>query len=624
MGFNNSRHSGWFVGFLWLFFQDYTYAQKAKIPLLKHQFEQATSDSVRSRLLTELGHVYTDESNDSCFYFLNQALQLAQKSGNSVSITRAMCQLGKANLYVQKDESKASYYLQKTIQRAKSDNDYLHLSNAYRMLAVIAIHQHIGDAEEWVNQSVTYAKKSKNWRALTDAYDAQFQILVLLGVQDFNRLSTILRYSMTVCESYDPDHWLTVGLDYCDFLAQNGKQAESLALAQKIASQTGKLKKSYGEFVYANDMARLATKLHQYNEAEKILLNAIAKKIQQPKPDTLHLYFHHLALVASYEQQGAWEKAHKAGKKLTDLRLYLQRKRQTNDARLQATQLKGTLDLAKKQVEIDLLAAREQQQQLLIAGASLLAVLLIAFVLVQRKNLLRIERQKAELAHLNSTKDKLFAILSHDLRSPVAQLHNELMLTNWGAINQQDFSELTQRLGQSISRVSTMFDNLLNWALSQMGGIQAKPASVAVSSLLDEEINVLLPVTNTKQITISHQLPPDLRIMADPNHLAIILRNLLQNAIKFSHPGSEVWIDYQAFPNGLQVNIHDQGVGILPDKLATIFQLSTRSHQPGTKSERGTGLGLVLVRELMEANGGQVQVTSELGRRSTFTLNFTT
>lgn len=624
MGFSNNRHSRWFIGFLCLFFQAYTYAQKAKIPLLKHQFEQATSDSVRSRLLTELGYIYTQESNDSCFYFLNQALQLAQKSGNSFSISRAMYQLGWANFYVQKDEAKASYYLQKTIQRAKSDNDYLHLSNAYRILAVIALHQHIGDAEEWLNQSVTYAKKSKNWRALTDAYGAQFDVLPQLSVQDFNRLSTILRHAMTACESYDPDLWLTLGLDYCDFLAENGKQAESLALAKKLASQTGKLKKSYGEFVYANDMALLATKLHQYNEAEKILLNAIAKENQQPKPDTRHLYYHHLALVASYEQQGAWEKAHKSGKKLTDLMLDLQRKRQTKDARLQAAQLKSTLDLAKKQVEIDLLAARERLQQFLIAGASLVAILLIAFVLVQRKNQLRIERQKAELTHLNTTKDKLFVILSHDLRSPVAQLHNELMLTNWGAINQQDFSELTQSLGQSISRVSTMFDNLLNWALSQMGGIRAKPASVAVSSLLDEEINLLLPVANTKQIKISHQLPPNLRIMVDPNHLAIILRNLLQNALKFSHPGSEVWIDYQAFPNGLQLNIHDQGVGIQPDKLATIFQLSTRSHQQGTASERGTGLGLVLVRELMEANGGQVQVTSELGRRSTFILNFTT
>ena len=223
---------------------------------------------------------------------------------------------------------------------------------------------------------------------------------------------------------------------------------------------------------------------------------------------------------------------------------------------------------------------------------------------------------------LNTTKDKLFAILSHDLRSPVAGLKNYLMLTDWGVLTQAEFADSTKNLTVQLNNVHTMLDNVLNWSFSQMRGIRPKRENVEVASIIEEEIELLLPMAQIKTIQIVNEISANVQIMVDRNHVAVIFRNLLQNALKFTHSGGKIRLSYSKEKDMHQFVIADTGVGMSEEQLQNLFQLNKTTSQMGTAREQGTGVGLVLVKELVEANQGTLSVTSELTKGTMFTLGF--
>ena len=194
------------------------------------------------------------------------------------------------------------------------------------------------------------------------------------------------------------------------------------------------------------------------------MLTGLAIQKKRPKPDTLQLSYYYENLVEVYTRQKDYQKAFEATKEQASIRLTLQRVRQTRDAKLQMTQQQAAFDLQERDNQIKLLDARQQQQQLLLAGAALVAVLLVGFMLIQRRNQKRIEQQRTQLVQLNTTKDKLFAILAHDLRSPVSALSNFLALHNWGMLPKAEFDQSVNILTERLVQVQTLLDNTLNWA----------------------------------------------------------------------------------------------------------------------------------------------------------------
>jgi signal transduction histidine kinase len=136
---------------------------------------------------------------------------------------------------------------------------------------------------------------------------------------------------------------------------------------------------------------------------------------------------------------------------------------------------------------------------------------------------------------VNATKDKLFALLSHDLISPVANLKNILMLTDFGLLSQEEFAAISKDLSNKAHNLHSMFENVLHWAISQMHGIKTRFEKVAIAEVVNEQISLLKPLAKGKQIKIEQNIPYDLILQLDRNHLALIIRNLLQNALKFTN-----------------------------------------------------------------------------------------
>lgn len=596
------------------------HAQPIAISTLRLQLARATADSSRSNLCYRLGEQYEQVNFDSCLYYLNKSIQISQRIHDPVATARAMYRLGQTYIYTLKDEAKAVDWFNKAILLAKASNNNACLADCYRLLAVCADHQRIGNMEELIGKAVSYAKKSNDWRILTNTYQVYCDMYV--AHKNYPLAEKYSRLAMASCKPYNLDNWFTSGLDLHDLLVVQGKQAQALVLASQLASLKDKLPKTDGEFVYVNDAAKLERILKHYTNAEAILLNGIIAENQRTHPDSLHLRYFYQNLLHTYVDQGKWQKAYTYSEKLADIRLWLQQKRQTQDARLQMTQLKAALDIEKKDSQIVVLDAQRQQQRIFLIAALLVAGLLVGFIVVQRRNQKRIERQKAALTQLNATQNKLFAMLSHDLRSPVANLQSNVMLTNWGALSQQEFAESTQSLSLDIGNVTTMLDNVLSWSISQMNGIKPRVEIIKIALLIEEQMAFLTSLANAKQIQLVNNTPVDACLLADKNHLSAILRNLLQNAIKFTHAGGAVWVDFLEREGFSRLTVRDTGIGMEPQLVANLFALDKQTSRLGTNHEQGTGLGLLLVKELVEANQGHITVNSAVDEGTMFTLTF--
>lgn len=237
------------------------------------------------------------------------------------------------------------------------------------------------------------------------------------------------------------------------------------------------------------------------------------------------------------------------------------------------------------------------------------------------QNKQQLEHSNRQLEALNNTKEKLFSIVAHDVRSPVAGLKGLLDLFTQDGISREEFRELSLQMTTEVDRLQENLDHLLQWSRSQFGGIEVNAARVDLNELVPDTLSELQHQLTAKRIRISLSVPGDAQVLADPDHLRIIVRNLLSNAIKFSYEGGAITLSARKSGNRILLDIQDHGTGIEPGVLETLF----REKQPaatayGTWHEKGHGIGLLLCREFAEKNNGTIRVQSEPGKGSLFTV----
>lgn len=231
-----------------------------------------------------------------------------------------------------------------------------------------------------------------------------------------------------------------------------------------------------------------------------------------------------------------------------------------------------------------------------------------------------IKIQKRELEELNSIKDKLFSIISHEFRSPLNSLKGTLALLKVGALSEDELNVISKELTDKINSTSIFLDNLLNWAKSQMQGINPKPVQIDIFEIADENVKLLKSMGDKKKVGIINNIPEGTFTSFDPNMLNLIFRNLISNAIKFSLRGGNIIINCSSQSGFHQISVIDSGIGMSEENIKMLFQVQTFTTR-GTANERGTGLGLFISKNFIESNGGRIWVESEEGKGSSF--NFT-
>ena len=228
-----------------------------------------------------------------------------------------------------------------------------------------------------------------------------------------------------------------------------------------------------------------------------------------------------------------------------------------------------------------------------------------------------------KLIELNSTKDKFFSIIAHDLKSPFNSIIGfcELLIDKIPQNNLQEIGDFAEIIKQSSERAMTLLTNLLDWAQSQTGRMEFNPESIEIGNLTSEISVLLNNVGAQKGITIENQIPSGIFVFADLAMISTVLRNLVSNAIKFTHSGGKVILSASNKQNQMVVSVIDNGVGIEKEKISHLFNLNKNNSTHGTLDEKGTGLGLILCKEFIEKNDGQIWVESEIGIGSTFSFS---
>ena len=231
-----------------------------------------------------------------------------------------------------------------------------------------------------------------------------------------------------------------------------------------------------------------------------------------------------------------------------------------------------------------------------------------------------LKENEVKLKDLVATKDKFFNIVAHDLKNPFTGLlgSSELLYENIDHLDNENIRKLAMILNDSAKSGFAILQNLHDWSRSQTGGLKINPERLNLKNIIDRNILNLKLAATKKNINLYTLVEDDIYISADINMTNTVLRNLLNNAVKFTYRGGKVVVSVKSEPDGTIVSVKDTGTGIPKDKIDRLFRIEARNSVPGTENEQGTGLGLKLCKEFVEKQGGKIWVESEENKGSEF------
>ncbi|MBN8706655.1 MAG: tetratricopeptide repeat-containing sensor histidine kinase [Bacteroidetes bacterium] len=320
------------------------------------------------------------------------------------------------------------------------------------------------------------------------------------------------------------------------------------------------------------------------------------------------------------------------------------------------TEMREKFESEKKEAENKILKSEVEGQRVfqisltivLILGGILFGVLIVAYRAKSRAGQI-LKKQKEEIEHYNELmfslnveiaetneeskkkarlldesnriKDKLFSIISHDLRGPVSTLQSSLSLMIDKSFNPEEQASVITDLSVQVQSTSDLLNNLLYWSAGQMKGLTVQPAEFNINELLEENFVLFSLAAKRKGIHFKFVLyEKPLHVIADRNMINLVIRNLVSNAVKFTRSGEMISLDSSMEPGFAKITISDSGIGMSDSQLNKLFQMNEQTSMPGTENERGLGLGLVMVKEFVEKNNGTLSVKSEIGKGSEFTF----
>lgn len=357
-------------------------------------------------------------------------------------------------------------------------------------------------------------------------------------------------------------------------------------------------------------------------------------------------------LVELYEKSGNFREAYASLKIRNDIRESMF----DENTMTKVGELREKFETEKKDAENKVLKAELEGQRLfrismsavLVLGSVLFVVLIVAYRAKSKAGLI-LKKQKDEIEHYNELmfslnveiaqsneeskkkahlldesnriKDKLFSIISHDLRGPVSTLQSSLSLMMDKSFNPEEQAAVLTDLNVQVQSTADLLNNLLYWSAGQMKGLRVKAAAFNINELLEENFLLFSLAAKRKGIHFKFVLSEKpLVVFADRNMMNLVIRNLVSNAVKFTGSGEMISLMSAFESDFARITIADSGIGMSEDQLEKLFDLRKGESTPGTQNERGIGLGLIMVKEFVELNGGTISVVSEPGKGSEFTV----
>ncbi|MBD3748148.1 MAG: tetratricopeptide repeat-containing sensor histidine kinase [Sphingobacteriales bacterium] len=510
------------------------------------------------------------------------------------------------------------------------------LNNIGQLFETLEIHD---KAADYLNKSIAASLSVKDSAALCYAYESLS--MVELNQNHTDKASDLLRLSLAMSKTFPDDD--IISLLYADFckiyLAKNEMDSARMHLNKSLEILQQK------NIPYNISYALVCeAQLHNYTKNPTKAIQAAIKGIQlTDKIGSLPLKINLLVeLKKAYAQQQNYKAAYEAQEQANTLRKQLNTgeiiKKITALLLTQEYEQKESLEKERRAKADLIIKNRIERKNSLITIFIIICVftILISVILylnhkkqkkVNRllwiknkeisKNRNEISYQAEQLAELNEVKDRLFTIISHDLRKPIHQLTSVIDLLETNLLDKEDMENMMPSISKSVKDTSELLDSLLFWAKTQMKGFKLKLKEVNLNSFIQQNLSVLESQIQEKKIVIINHIPEDFQIQIDELLMKIIIRNLLSNAIKFSYSEGEISINLAKQNGFIALSIKDNGAGMSKEQLDNLFTPKVKSTK-GTKNEVGSGLGLIFCKDLIEKSGGKIWVKSELNKGSEF------
>lgn len=510
-----------------------------------------------AKLLHNIGNVHKKMENyPAAIDYFEKARDINIAIKDSVILAQDYNGLGEVYLSLNMKDSSLSYF-----------------KNAYSLFE--KTHEEVYQAIVLANLASVYSNYPDSLQKAHEAYNLALAKFIELGF-----------------ELYSADIQEGIG----EILHKQGKYKEAIEAFNKSLYLTDKYNRG------------LSLKLTNYHELSKIYERIGDFRSALKYHELFVQYKDSLDKQHRYEQITNLEKQYETEKKENQIN------------RLQARQELTTVQLKKN----------KQLKQLGFITASLMLVF-VFFVLfryfdklklsreLEAKNK-RIEESENELRTLNAAKNKFFSIIAHDLKNPLHTImgYSDLLSKDFALFTETERQKFATDINRSTNSVYRLLQNLLDWSKAQTGNLKVKPTEFEIKKIIENSVGVLRSMAENKHIGIQTNYDEKLKIFADPIMIETVIRNLLNNAIKFTPENGHIEITAIQDEDYTRIIINDSGIGLSEEDVQNLFKIDSKVKRKGTNEEDGSGLGLILCKEFIDKNNGTIWVKSSTGQGSSF------
>ena len=643
-----------------------------KVDSLLQLYNTAT-EKQKTNLLLELSFNTRTDSAKSNSY-TRQALKLAEKQKQLPEQAKAIYYLGETNYY-SRDYSKAIPQYQKAISYFESLKDSFNLTNCYNSLGLCYHLIYQGDkaimqfikalrtcendkeytAEIISNIAMAHAKMN-NYRDAISNYKKALNLNTSIKdsasmAVNFNGLGDTYT-NMDKPDSAIVNFWMAYNL--FGKLKKTGYQTIALA---NIASLYPNYPDSLDKAIVSFNQASIKFKELGWNQFEPEIRQGMGLVYYKKGRyiDALNAFQESLKLANEYKKGLALKRLnyremaetyklmgdYKTALKYHELFVLYNDSMVQKEKYQQIINLEKQYETEKKQNEIIRLQSRQElmdvqlqkNKQLKILGfvtASLLLIF-VFFVLIryfdkiklnqllEHKNQ-KIEQSENELRLLNAAKNKFFSIIAHDLKNPFHTVmgYSYLLSNDYEQFTEEERRKFAADIHLSTNNIFRLLENLLEWSKAQTGRLIYIPREIKLKKIIDNAVSVLRSLASQKNIRIEFDFDDDLRLFADPQMIETVLRNLINNAIKFTPENGLIEIVANPIDDKISICVKDSGIGISEEDARNLFQIDSTVKRKGTNDEDGSGLGLILCKEFVHKNNGTIWVNSTPDKGSSF------
>lgn len=661
--------------------------RQSEIDSLKKELVHAT-DFHRSQILGKLSELCQKTDLEQSIVYDLENLDLQIKLGNRRDASTTLNNLGVAN-YMKGNYLQSLDYFEKSLALREEFNDTVNIVKTLNNLGVIsqiagdfekavAFHQksllfkialadtlsiaktmnNIGvvymdlgkypDARKFMKQALEYYIIKRDSSGVAASYNNMGQLFNENKMID----SALIYYSLSL-EIKRKIHDLrgigntlnNMGMIYFD-KKQNEKATELFEEALQIRAELGD---RFGLSSTLNNLANLYYSEKKYPKAIEFFRKSL--EIADSEKLNVMKQRNYTGLAGLYDETGRKEDALKYYKLLNAIKDSIYK--EDLNKQLGDLTLKYQNEKSKKENEILTHENQIQELELKVADTRQIILFVVIMLLVaggivvfmimknrsnhllneqlqqlNRELEMKVAQRTAELENSNKSKDQLFSIIAHDLKSPFNSLLGltELLSESFESLTEEEKKEFIKYTRESVENLYRLLENLLNWSITQTGKLRLNAEPLEMGLLINDTLSLLHQQIIKKQLITNIELESDEMAFADQETVKTILRNLITNAIKFTPAGGKITIKYRLnenFRNGkmVEITVSDNGVGISSENQELLFKNPQLIKTQGTSYEKGTGLGLILCKDFVEKNNGQISVLSEPGKGSSFTFS---